>query len=149
MPILRFVLAGLLAVSTAAVVCLSDAASSDVTPRRDPEKVWKDAHGRVIKRLDAWGFLTLFTRDNEGRIVNVTGLSGRHTSKSAEGAIQSDARWTHIFTYGPEGQLVEETDCTGERHTFDDKDSLKVSEVTGTAVLDHRHISPGEGSGGR
>jgi hypothetical protein len=125
---------------TAALAIGSSGAHADVTPRGVPEREWRDSLGHVIKRLDRHGHLTLYTRDEKsGRVVQIVGLSGTFTVKSAEWPIERRTAWSHYFEYDEAGILITEIDCRGENHRFGPDNAPKLDEMRGTALQRHHH----------
>jgi len=114
--------------------------SADVTPKGLPEREWRDALGQVIKRLDRNGRLIQILREEKsGRIVQVVGLVGTFTPKTAEVPTEAATAWSHYFEYDQAGALIAEVDCTGATHRFVPSNTPKLDEMRGTALPGHHH----------
>jgi len=124
-----------------ALVALPRPAASDTSPPRTaPPREWKDAEGRVIKRLDASGRLTLLWWDEHSRLVKVAGMAHLFSAREAEGALDGPEAWVHCFEYGSAdaAEPTVEFDCVGERHAV--PGACRDLERRTTSLKDHRHV---------
>ena len=113
--------------------------------RHEPRE-WKDAAGRVVKRVDASGRMVLLTWDEASRLIRVAGVAGRVPAGKPDGTVPAGGEaWVHCFLYGADG-LAAEFDCRGERHEF--TQPRAVDEKNGTALPGHAHSPAGRATGG-
>ena len=105
-------------------------------PRSRWVRQWKDAKGRVIKRVDRRGRMHLFTYDDQGRIIQMAGVARRVDPKATKGQVPSGGNvWVHVFHH-EEGH-VSEFDCLGRK--YQDIDPKHIRLDRGTSLPNHQH----------
>lgn len=108
------------------------------TRRTTAAHEWKDAEGRVIKRVDQDGRMLLLTWDEKGRLVRAAGIQRKVDPRTTKGEVPSGEAWVHDFQYREDGRLAVEIDCVGNMHRLET--TVTVDPRRGTLIPGHRHV---------
>lgn len=123
-----------LAALAAALAAAAWADSTGNAPRGRGRE-WRDREGRLTKRVDTGGRMTLFTYDREGRLARIDEPVLPVDPRRTAGALPGETL-VHLFLWGDRG-LEGEIDCSGRMHAFAAPPSIDLQR--GTALPDHRH----------